>query len=320
MSSIQTIVLDPSSPVIIIDISILFYSAYYEAATKFYLANGDHRLAQTEMMKEIRAINAPNLSTFKTLASLIVSRGDTIDYSRIDTNPKFGMLFKTVIERLIKRVCTTVSSAPYRFGNALLVKDCRRANNWRVQKYPFYKQQRSTRDIITTHMQFNGKVVEQFWKDVYPRLKNELGIRILNIPTLEADDLAYLSKLRIREIVPDTELIIVTRDYDYLQLIDEKTRVVNFENVNLNTYGSPKFNLAIKIMTGDASDNVSPIFYGCGEKTAIKLLEKLYPNSENNIPPMLSNGKQPPFYFGGSSVPTMLEYHNTNTNVIIRHT
>ena len=39
------------------------------------------------------------------------------------------------------------------------------------------------------------------------------------------------------------------------------------------------------------------------------------PNSENNIPPMLSNGKQPPFYFGGSSVPTMLEYHNTNTNI-----
>lgn len=284
-ASARRIVLDPDFPVIIIDVSILFYTAYFEAITKFYLANGDIRLAQTEMFKEIRAINAPNLSTFKTLAALVVRRGDTIDYANIDKNAKFGALFKSVIERLIKRTCKSVSNTPYRFGNAILIKDCRRADNWRCKKFPFYKQQRAARDIITNHLQFNGKIVEQFWTDVYPRLENELGVRILTIPTLEADDLAYFAKLEIRRIIPNTELIIITRDYDYLQLVDEKTRIINFEGIDLNErgFGSPELNLAIKIMTGDASDNVSPLFYGCGEKTAQKILVKLYPAHENDI-------------------------------------
>jgi 5'-3' exonuclease len=284
-ASAHTIVLDPAFPVIIIDVSLLFYTAYFEAINKFYLANGDIRLAQMEMFKEIRGINAPDLATFKTLAALVVRRGDTIDYANIDKNAKFGALFKSVIERLIKRTCKSVSNTPYRFGNAILIKDCRRADNWRCKKFPFYKQQRAARDIITNHLQFNGKIVEQFWTDVYPKLENELGIRILTIPTLEADDLAYFAKLEIRRIVPNTDLIIVTRDYDYLQLVDEKTRVINFEGIDLNErgFGSPELNLAIKIMTGDASDNVPPLFYGCGEKTAQKILAKLYPVHENDI-------------------------------------
>lgn len=284
-TNIETIVLDPISPVIIIDISMLFYNAYFEAMSKFYLANGDNRLAYREMMKEIRQINAPDIQTFKTLAGLIVRRGDLIDYSNIHKNNKFMILFKTVIERLIKKICNTVSSAPYRYGNALLVKDCRRYDNWRTQKFNFYKKQRASRDIVTNHLQFNGKVVEDFWNDVYPRLKNELGIRILNLPTLEADDLAYFAKLKIRQVLPTAQIIIVTRDYDYLQLVDDKTSIITFDGIDLNSrgFGSPLLNLSIKIMTGDVSDNISPIFYGCGEKTAQKIILKLYPQFENDI-------------------------------------
>jgi 5'-3' exonuclease len=286
----QQIVLDPEHPIIIIDISILFYNAYFEAATKFYLANGDNKLAYADMMKEIRAIHAPDLATFKTLSALIVRRGDTIDYANIHKNEKFITLFNTVIERLIKKICNTVSSTPYHRGNAILINDCRRANNWRKQIFQNYKENRASRDIITSAFQFNGKIVEQFWSDLYPKLKITIGLKMLYLPTMEADDLAYFAKLKIQELfnttTPHHKLIIVTRDYDYLQLADANTKIVNFEGnpLNISGYETAAANLAIKILTGDSSDNISPIFTGCGEKTAQKLLLELYPPRQaNNI-------------------------------------
>ena len=285
MSKIENIVLDPEFPVIVIDISMLFYNVYYQTLTTFFLANGDNRLAYKEIMKEIRSINVSDLASFKTLAAQIVRRRDTINYNEIYKNAKFMLLFKTVIERSIKKIYTSVTNASYRYGNTILINDCRRADNWRRDQFKFYKETRTSRDLVTNYLNFNGKVVEEFWISIYPLLKNSLGIRVLNIPTLEADDLAYFIKLKIRQLLPTTQLIIITRDYDYLQLVDEKTSIYNFEGINLNErgFGSPELNLVMKIMTGDASDNISPIFYGCGEKTAEKILKRLYPEHSEDI-------------------------------------
>jgi 5'-3' exonuclease len=283
---IKNIIVDTQSPVIIIDISILFYSAYFEAASKFYLANGDTQLAQRDMMKEIRAINAPNLATFKTLAALIVRRADTIDYTTLYENSAFIELFNKVIQRLIKNITTTVSQTPYKYGNTLLIKDCRRANNWRLQQYPLYKQLRASRDIITNHLQFNGKIVEQFWKDIYPQLQNRIGIKEISLENMEADDMAYFTKLKLQELHPNIEIILVTRDYDYLQLADKYTKIINFEGIDLNNRTNTltsNTNLTIKILTGDASDNIPPIYNGCGEKRAAVLLALLYETNFNNI-------------------------------------
>ena len=281
----NNIVLDPDFPVIVIDVSMLFYNVYYQTLTTFFLANGDNRLAYREMMKEIRSLNAPDLATFKILAANIVRRGDRINYSQIHNNGNFMLLFRTVIERSIKKIYTSVTNASYKYGNTILINDCRRSDNWRRDQFKFYKDTRTSRDLVTNYLNFNGKVVEEFWKSIFPVLKNSLGIRVLNIPTLEADDLAYFIKLKVRQLLPTTELIIITRDYDYLQLVDEKTSIFNFEGINLNTrgFGSPQLNLVMKIMTGDASNNISPIFYGCGKKTAEKILEQLYPEHSENI-------------------------------------
>jgi len=107
---------------------------------------------------------------------------------------------------------------------------------------------------------------------------------------MEADDLAYFAKLKIQEFfnttTPHHKLIIVTCDHDYLQLADVNTKIVNFEGnpLNISGYETAAANLAIKILTGDSSDNISPIFTGCGEKTAQKILLQLYPPRQaNNI-------------------------------------
>jgi 5'-3' exonuclease len=282
----EIIVIDPSSPIIVIDISMLFYNAYYESLSKFYLANGDVRIAQKEMFREIRAISAPNISTFKTLARLIISRGDTINYREIHKNEDFLSLFKRIIARLIEHICKTVSRKPYKFGNSILIKDCYRKDNWRVAKlFPDYKKPRGTQNNVARQFQFNYEVIDEFWQTVYPNLHNKLGIKVLSLPTIEADDLAYFAKKQIRQQFPTAELIIVTGDYDYLQLVDSNTKIMTFDGIDLNKrgFGSPELNLVIKILTGDASDNLSPIYAGCGEKTAQKLLERLYPQNATDI-------------------------------------
>jgi len=281
----EIIVIDPSSPIIIIDISMLFYNAYYETLSKFYLANGDTRIAQKEMFREIRAISAPNLATFKTLATLIVRRADTINYREIHKNEDFLSLFKKIITRLIEHICKTVSRKPYKSGNAILIRDCYRKDNWRVAKlFPDYKKPRRD-NRVASHFQFNYEIIDDFWQTVYPTLHNKLGIKVLSLPTIEADDLAYFAKKQIRQQFPTAELIIVTGDYDYLQLVDSKTKIITFNGIDLNKrgFGSPELNLVIKILTGDISDNLSPIFAGCGEKTAQKLLERLEPQNATDL-------------------------------------
>jgi 5'-3' exonuclease len=287
MASIATeiIVIDPASPVIIIDISMLFYNVYYEALSKYYLANGDTRLAQKEMFREIRAISAPNLSTFKSLATLIIRRADTINYRDIHNNADFVNLFKKIITRAIEFICKSVSRKPYKFGNALLIRDCYRKDNWRVSKLlPDYKKPRRD-NRASSHFQFNYEIIDEFWQTVYPNIHNKLGIKVFSLPNIEADDLAYFAKKQIRQQYPTAELIIVTGDYDYLQLVDTHTKIMTFDGIDLNKrgFGSSELNLVIKIMTGDASDNISPIFAGCGEKTAQKILIDLYPENTSDL-------------------------------------
>ena len=74
--------------------------------------------------------------------------------------------------------------------------------------------------------------------------------------------------------MPEREILIVTNDYDYLQLLDDKIHIYNLKNKNLRekSLGSKKLDLGVKIIVGDNSDNIPRCFPKCG-KTAYKYLE-----------------------------------------------
>ncbi|MTI66722.1 MAG: DNA polymerase I [Firmicutes bacterium] len=120
----------------------------------------------------------------------------------------------------------------------------------------------------------------------FPILKDvldKLNINRLEYEGFEADDIVgTVAKIGEKN---DFEVILVTGDKDYLQLVSEKTKVLITKRgiTNLSVYDeeemynryeiSSKQFIDLKALMGDKSDNI-PGVPGVGEKTGIKLLKK----------------------------------------------
>lgn len=92
---------------------------------------------------------------------------------------------------------------------------------------------------------------------------------------LEADDCIALVVRQLRELQSPTNVTILTSDHDYLQLADDRTKIINMEDCDITkskkSTGDPNADLFCKIICGDKSDNISQVFPRVGHKTACKL-------------------------------------------------
>ncbi len=157
----------------------------------------------------------------------------------------------------------------------IAARDCPRKSIWRNTLYPDYKGTREKGD------EFGGA---PFFKYIYQdanKLLYEAGVNsVLQFPNLEADDIIALTKNYIRQKYDDAQIYIIANDHDYLQLLDEHTEIVNFQNKFLKeaskVFSDPQKNLFYKIVLGDKADNIMPIFKKCGPKTC----EKYYENND----------------------------------------
>lgn len=152
----------------------------------------------------------------------------------------------------------------------LVGQDCPRSDIWRSRIYPDYK---GTRD--------NGAEleIEPFFQVAYNSLIDQTDNQaVLYHDELEADDCLALTTNHIVERYPDAEVYIITSDADYLQLASERVHLYDLKFKNLRETRSfqqdAETTLFCKIMMGDKSDNIQPIFKGCGLQTALKLKEK----------------------------------------------
>jgi len=148
--------------------------------------------------------------------------------------------------------------------------DCPRKDIWRNEYFNAYK---AHRDI---NGNFKGGAV---FKKVYEEeLFKKAGVHMaLRHPQLEADDCLALTVRNIRNVTPNAEITIITSDMDYLQLADNKTHLFNLKYRDLtnskNCFNDNKKDLFCKIVMGDKSDGILPIFKKCGIKTAAKCYE-----------------------------------------------
>ena len=157
----------------------------------------------------------------------------------------------------------------------IAVRDCPRKDIWRNKLYEHYKG---------TRAQDNGFNGGPFFKFIYQdnnKLLYEAGVKhILQFPNLEADDIIAIVKQELRAKYPDSKIYIIANDHDYLQLLDEQTEIINFQYKFLKeakkVFEEPEKNLFYKIVLGDKSDNINPVFKKCGPKTC----EKYYANKE----------------------------------------
>ncbi|MGD9569530.1 MAG: DNA polymerase I [Sedimentibacter sp.] len=137
------------------------------------------------------------------------------------------------------------------------------------------------KDYKATRAKAPNELVEQFQliRDVL-EIHN---IKCIEIEGFEADDVAGTFANLAEEQGADVYL--VTSDKDYLQLIDENTKVIltkkgvtNTEEMDVkamnDTYGITAAQFVdLKALMGDPSDNI-PGVGGVGEKTALKLIQE----------------------------------------------
>jgi 5'-3' exonuclease len=155
------------------------------------------------------------------------------------------------------------------------VRDCPRKDIWRNKLYEHYKE---------TRAQDNGFNGGPFFKYIYQNNNQKLfeaGVNhIFQFPNLEADDIIAIVKQELRAKYPDSKIYIIANDHDYLQLLDGQTEIINFQYKFLKeakkVFPEPEKNLFYKIVLGDKSDNINPVFKKCGPKTC----EKYYANKD----------------------------------------
>lgn len=138
-------------------------------------------------------------------------------------------------------------------------------------RHEIYKEYKATRKETPNDLQVQIPKIKEIIK--------LLGIKILEIPGYEADDIiATLSKKAENR---SFEVIIVTPDKDMNQLIDQhikifnpmKEEIVDTQKV-IEKYGvSPQQFIDYLVLVGDSIDNI-PGIKGVGPKTAASLLQE----------------------------------------------
>ena len=214
-------------------------------------------------------------------------------YSRNDNKNKIPMKDPIFLEKYDKIFEQTLLDIQKKYEvswtSIYLAKDCPRDEIWRMSHYSKYKKTRDDRNTT-----FDKDIFVHTILTLIPRIQAKYkGCNILSLPNLEADDIAAILKKHIRSENPTKDIVIITNDNDYIQLLDDYTLIVNLQGKDLRSRidCSPEMYLKRKIILGDVSDNIMSIAKKVGEKTAMKLalsdeaLEKLFikdPESKKN--------------------------------------
>ena len=161
----------------------------------------------------------------------------------------------------------------------IIVFDGKGGSNRRRKIFPEYKMGRKMSYRLNRAHDFLTREEEQ--KMMIRQLNRVveylecLPISVMNMEQTEADDvIGYLSK----HIYKDNKTTIVSTDKDFLQLVDETTRVYSptkkkmYDEAKVfEEYGiHPKNFLLFRMFDGDKSDGI-PGVNGIGKKTLIKL-------------------------------------------------
>jgi 5'-3' exonuclease len=178
---------------------------------------------------------------------------------------------KTFVDKFKKIFVENLQQMPKKLNikkgiNPIMIvgKDCKREHIWRNELFTKYKATRVN----------DGFMGGPFFKMAYEEeLFQQGGAKaIIKHPKLEADDCIAISVKHLLEKYPECSIYIITSDRDYLQLQSERVQLFNLAFKNLRTSGNSEDDLLIKIIMGDASDNIPSVFPKCGPKTAMKCI------------------------------------------------
>lgn len=163
----------------------------------------------------------------------------------LDFVEKYSKMFLEGIDN-IRKVC----NVPW--SNVILAQDCRRTKIWRVELYPEYK---GTREASHIKSGFDGHDIFQYTcKTLIPKWIEKYGLKCLRYPKAEADDIVACLSKHLRKSF-DANITILANDTDYLQLVNEKVRLLDMKGKE-RTSANKQHDLWKKILIGDTSDNI----------------------------------------------------------------
>ncbi len=177
---------------------------------------------------------------------------------------KYKKIFFTSIQGLIKRF-----NVPY--SNIIFALDCPRADIWRMPHIETYKSNRDD----TTKSSSISHIFKYTYDTVLPELIERYDVKLLKVNSAEADDVAAIVTGELLTKYPEREILIITNDCDYLQLLQPRVHIWNLQKKNIaeRSKGNRNIDLQLKIILGDKSDNIPKCFPKCGERTALKYIE-----------------------------------------------
>ena len=171
---------------------------------------------------------------------------------------KFKTTFHTKIKEIKKKL-------KIKDPTVFVAKDCPRSSIWRHECTNDYKKNRQ-----------HNSHIGNFFKMAYDTLFKSAGVtEIFAIDQLEADDCIAITTKLITTQFPDSKIYIIANDTDYLQLVSSNVFVFNMSFKSIATTktqnNDSSFDLFCKIVRGDKSDNIPPVFSKCSVKTALYL-------------------------------------------------
>ena len=179
------------------------------------------------------------------------------DQTQDATFTRFDKSFEADVKNLCKR-------HEVELDQVIFVKDTPRDTIWRMSLFREYKGGRASLSNFDP----------EIFVHVEGRLLSRVGCRMIECARAEADDIIAVARRTL-----DVDMVIITNDHDYIQLLPngvntDHTTIVNANNEPLTkkyTEEMLQVFLEYKVCKGDTSDNIPSIGKKIGEKTALKL-------------------------------------------------
>ena len=181
-----------------------------------------------------------------------------IEVSKNIDNQVFINAFYKHIDNDIKKICKIWKT---NIDNIILCNDCMRSDIWRNDLYDKYKATRNQKNNFNKHI-----------FSIFSEYIKKIGLQSINSDRLEGDDIIYLTHKHIKNKI-NTNIIIITNDNDFLQLLDNNVLIYNmqFKELKNRGYENANINLLFKAIYGDKSDNIPKIAQGITKEIALSI-------------------------------------------------
>ena len=171
--------------------------------------------------------------------------------------------------KLEKRIIHVLQELVKKYSAKIVIVCFDGHHNWRKNVLTTYKQNRKHTETLLHSFKFAQKILNKYISenDYYSFFNDNL----------EADDIVHFIARKFANI-EKTSITIIANDSDYIPLL--KCNNIKIITLNGKPIRSPikedlPYFMLSKILSGDKSDNIPPVFPRCGKKTALKLAKNI---------------------------------------------